>query len=935
MAIQDLLEHDSAAKALALLNQHYLPTHDQYTRALCADALAATGKTNDAITVYTAAAEQGGKRALSLWLRVFELQFAKHAIDDACTTLRYALSLEPYNMYLHIYAAHWLHAGGLSHQALCHARHISEQSANDAALELAQGIYTVLDMPLDAYRIAQKRHALAKHPHKLLGQLLGAAQSVCAWDAVAQYAHTLDEELYARGDFLTACESPYSHIARSADEVTNLAVARGAVQQLLTTEPAFDLNIPRSRDIMGRYRVGLLTADFGGPSLMQRVVGLLEYLDKRRFSLFAFDDGSTDPAAAPRQFVSLDRHIDVRGLSDEAVAQRIYDEGIDICIDFTGLLAKNRLGVLVMRPCPVTAVFLGFPGSCGLSSIDYAITDAIVTPDTSKPHYAEKLCRLPEIFMPSDIQRRIAAKPVTRREMGLPDDAVVLGSFNTACKLDATSVNLWMRILSRSPNAVLWQTAQDSSVRNAFLEAARQHAVNERRIIFAEMASSDPLHLARLELIDLGLDTLIFNGHTTTADMLWVGVPLIACKGSHFASRMSASLLHAVGLDDCITHTAQEMEDLVVALAAEPARCAKLRERLKHNKNRMPLFDIERYTRHFESALNMMLDRERKLLPPDHIDVPALPPRCPTGAGSGERTFFPYSPPHSMELNEGTQDRCFCGDMPAVNSVAQTPYGIPFGVCPLCRARASANGIPINIRAHPAWREPLPGTIFWQQCVQCGHRHAHAFWDSTALTILRQCIPVQITSLERIEARRSLAPVAEYVRTMLKVVKTGVPLQQHWLVADASSDEVAWAARSYGFQSMVFSCNEVIAQNLRKQGGYARGIDIVPADIKGTAHVLTLEGLDARPWPHLLLARAYELLEPRGIVHIPIQVFDNAHWQALSCNERLTCLSEPQRLHLFSSDNLIESMDKYGFTLEAAFQDASRSGGIHLLGRKR
>ncbi len=932
-AIQNLLQQDRFAEALKLLYRHYLPSEDFTVNVLYADALKGNGQPEAALPVYQKAALQGGQYSVALWRRVFECCFATQDIDKATTMIRHALSLEPGNLELHQIAAQLLFSSTLHFQASCHARHILDKSEDDVLLALAENIFRFSMQPYEAYQVVKKRQACGRDPNVFLGLVLCGAQGILEWPTVARCAHTLDTEYYAKGDFTSSREIPLYNIARIADEAINLGVARAATQHLETVEPAFDWRKQPKRGDTEKIRVGLLSADFSAHPVIQLIIGLFETMDKSRFELFAFDDGKNDPSGETRMIEAMDHHIDIREQPHMAVAQRIFDEGIDILIDLMGLTTKNRQEVLALRPCPVTAVFLGFPGTCGLSKIDYVITDATVTPDSSKPWYAEKLCRLPEVFMPNDAKRPIASNPVSRADVGLPDDAVVFCSFNRSFKLDEESVNLWMRILARVPGSVLWQKADDPHMKRVFVETAAQHGVSAERIVFAGNTSSVALHLARTGLADLALDTLIYNGHTITSDMLWAGVPVITCKGKHFASRVSASLLHAVGLDECVTHSPREMEDLAVALATNPARRLALRQRLARQKTYQPLYDTERYTRHFETALTMMLDRALQGLAPDHLDVPALPPRCPAGADPEAHAFLPDGPPRIQEERAGIPEEGAYADMAVHQTMQKTPYAIHFGFCPLCGGRSPSSGVPVSIAAHPLWREPLPEKIFWITCPSCGHLHTNAFWDDTALAILRAS-DVSLDPEDFLKRRRGLTPAVEYVWNSLggASLRGAMP---SWLVVDARDAALALTLSTFGFVCNMLTVLPGLRDALATLNINIWYNDFVATDVNGACDVITLDALECRPYPRLVLSRAHALLQRGGLLHVPIKNFDSLAWRLMGLNEHNAFLQDPRHLHMFGRGEMTRLLDESGFELEKVLLDDDSVVGLHLIARKR
>jgi predicted O-linked N-acetylglucosamine transferase (SPINDLY family) len=198
---------------------------------------------------------------------------------------------------------------------------------------------------------------------------------------------------------------------------------------------------------------------------------------------------------------------------------------------------------------------------------------------------------------------------------------MVFCSFNQAYKIEPVMFGAWMRILARCPDAVLWLLGEPGGrvAANLRREAAAC-GVDPVRLVFAPPVPLED-HLARLRAADLMLDARIYNGGTTTSQTLWAGVPVLTLKGNRFASRMSASILAAIGLDDLVTDSLDGFETRAVALATDPAALAAVRARLAANRTTMPLFDTARFTRNLERAYAAMWARRVAGLPPDHIAV--------------------------------------------------------------------------------------------------------------------------------------------------------------------------------------------------------------------------------------------------------------------------------------------------------------------------
>jgi len=207
----------------------------------------------------------------------------------------------------------------------------------------------------------------------------------------------------------------------------------------------------------------------------------------------------------------------------------------------------------------------------------------------------------------------------TRGAHGLPDDAFVYCSFNKAAKLEPVMFAMWMRILQRVPQGLLWLLGEGTVARNLKREAVARAVDPDRVVVAPPIAKLQ--HLSRLRLADLMLDTRVYGGHVTTWDALWMGVPVVTLIGPHLPARVSASALTAVGLPQLITHEPAEYEALAVRLAGDRLALASLRDHLLRARTTAPLADSARWIASLERAFLAMWDRFRAGLPPAAIDV--------------------------------------------------------------------------------------------------------------------------------------------------------------------------------------------------------------------------------------------------------------------------------------------------------------------------
>jgi predicted O-linked N-acetylglucosamine transferase (SPINDLY family) len=237
----------------------------------------------------------------------------------------------------------------------------------------------------------------------------------------------------------------------------------------------------------------------------------------------------------------------------------------------------------------------------GADFIDYCIADKFVIPEGTAQYFSEKIVYLPDSYQVNDTKRRISDRTLFRADCGLPAEGFVFCSFNNNYKITPPVFETWVRILKRVPKSVLWLLADNEWAAANLKREAGQRDVDPGRLIFAPRLNLAD-HLARHRLAGLFLDTAPVNAHTTASDALWAGLPLVTCAGKSFVARVAGSLLRAAELPELVTANLSDYEALAVKLASEPELLASLRRRLEQNRMTCPLFDIDRFRRHIETA---------------------------------------------------------------------------------------------------------------------------------------------------------------------------------------------------------------------------------------------------------------------------------------------------------------------------------------------
>ncbi len=441
-------------------------------------------------------------------------------------------------------------------------------------------------------------------------------REACNWVGAEQGLAALQHALDALPDDAAVVTAPFAHVTLLDDPAAQLKAARSLARSLAANARPF---APRRSDWRPdgprRLRVGYLSADFHQHATCILMAEMLEQHDRARFEVTLYSHGRDDGSAMRRRIEAACEHfVDLRGRSDGDIAERIHADGCDLLIDLKGYTRDHKVGVFAWKPAPVTATFLGFPGSTGADYIDYFIGDPVVTPLAHAAFYSEQLAQMPVCYQPNDRQRALPPAP-TRAEAGLPEDRLVLAGFNQPYKISAQVFDVWCVLLDALPQAVLWLLDWNAQSRANLEREAAARGIDPARIVWApRLKPAD--HMARMQLADLFLDTWPCNAHTTASDALWAGVPVVTFTGETFASRVAASLLHAVGLGELACRDIEHYARTVVELAHDPQRVAAMRAQLVRARADSALFDSLRFTRDFEALLLRMMQRHADGLPP-------------------------------------------------------------------------------------------------------------------------------------------------------------------------------------------------------------------------------------------------------------------------------------------------------------------------------
>ena len=348
-----------------------------------------------------------------------------------------------------------------------------------------------------------------------------------------------------------------------------------------------------------RLRIGYVS-----PDLMNHVVGsfmepILEHHDHSHYEIFCYSDVPAPDDVTERMMQHADVWRQTSNLSDEQLAQLIRDDHIDVLVDLTLHMRRNRLAMFARKPAPVQITHLAYCATSGMSAMDWCITDPHMSPSgMNDKWFTEKLLRLPEsywCYRPSATSPPVGPLPAEQRGY------ITFGSLNTFAKVNQRVIELWAKVLQAVPNSRLAVHATMGDANLAARKMFTDAGIGPDRLTLLGREQRDQ-YLDLYNRIDIALDPFPYGGGTTSLDAVWMGVPLVTLAGQTALSRTGVTLLQNVGLLELVAHSPQQYVEIAAELAGHPAKLRELRQSLRHRLTQSVLMDAPRYTRNLEDA---------------------------------------------------------------------------------------------------------------------------------------------------------------------------------------------------------------------------------------------------------------------------------------------------------------------------------------------
>jgi protein O-GlcNAc transferase len=352
-----------------------------------------------------------------------------------------------------------------------------------------------------------------------------------------------------------------------------------------------------------RLRIGYISPNFREHPVGRALLPLIEQSDRDQLITICYSDASADPADPVYQ--RLRRRAgawrDSARWSDTQLMEQVRQDAVDILVDTTLHMTGNRLSLFAQRAAPVQVTFVGYPATTGLSQIDYRITDPwLDPPEVSESVNSEELIRLPRTFWCYDDDAGTDEPAVEE----LSREGITFGSLNNPAKMSAPVIETWAKILAATPSSRLMLARPGEPIRDKF----SQLGVDSSRVLIVPRLSRRE-YLRQYQQIDIALDPWPYNGHTTTCDALWMGVPVVSLIGQTSVARGGVSILSAMELTELLANSADEYIAIAIALTRDRDRLAAFRSSLRARMRKSPLMDAVGFTQDVERVYRQLWRR--------------------------------------------------------------------------------------------------------------------------------------------------------------------------------------------------------------------------------------------------------------------------------------------------------------------------------------
>ena len=352
-----------------------------------------------------------------------------------------------------------------------------------------------------------------------------------------------------------------------------------------------------------KIRVGYISNNFVFHPVSFLIEKVIELHNRREFEIYAYSINPIEDKVTKKFYRLFDVFRNISKVSDDNAYKIIKEDNIDILIDLMGYTPGSRMGIISKRAAPIQINYLAYPATSGSDQIDYILADKNVIPFDMQKFYTEKVLYLPGTFICFNDSTKVSKSLKNNPFLNLDQSFFIMVAFHRVEKMSQSTLDAWIKIMNEIQDSYLWVKKTNKYATKNLLNYFESKNVNSSRIIFADREELYEDHLARYTKGDLLLDTFLYNGHTTTIEAIWSGLPVITLEGNSFKSRVSASILKSIGFDELIAKNKDEYIDKVIFYSRNKSELKKLEIRLKNLKKKGNLFNTLEFVHNYETVL--------------------------------------------------------------------------------------------------------------------------------------------------------------------------------------------------------------------------------------------------------------------------------------------------------------------------------------------
>jgi len=512
--------------------------------------------------------------------------------------------------------------------------------------------------------IVQYRKALELNPWNsdAFCNMLHSELFICDWTNREENFKLLKTHIYYQiNNGMTPSCQPFHALIYPLDSMDKLLLARKYAERDLKnalqngkykkfTKYAIQRYEEEKTIKRSRIRIGYVSYDFRNHPLAHLMQSVFGMHNKEEFEVFCFSLSENDNSTYRKKIESEVEHfIDISKITNHyEAAQLINNYGIDVLINLSGYTKGGKNEIFALEPAPIQISYMGFCSTMGAKYIHYFVGDKTVIPECYTNIYEEKIIWMPHSYFVNDYAQSMKfvlteSNRPKRSDYNLPENVFIYANFNQIYKIDPEIFEVWMNILKRVPNSIIWLLRFPPEGEENIRKEAAKRGIARERLFFTDVADK-PEHVNRCFLADLCLDTPLCNGHTTGCDVLWSGLPMVTMPLKDLASRVASGLCVALECPEMIQQNYSDYEEFAVQaaignpgtpseLSKLPKRIAsllgslelkKLRYKIEQKRTKAPLFDTRLWVKNWEKGIKETVRININKKEPNNIDVADL-----------------------------------------------------------------------------------------------------------------------------------------------------------------------------------------------------------------------------------------------------------------------------------------------------------------------